>query len=72
MSELEKEHAEQLKVAQLDATIVENEAKQPSYGFRSHGLVIHDNKGEVVFKQADHNVVAAEVKAFVVEYLKDP
>ena len=70
MSELGEKHKQHIVVENLDATTGENAPKQSELGFRSHGLVIHDHQGNVVFKQADHGVNEAEVEAFVTTYLK--
>ena len=70
MSELGKKHGDRLKVENLDAVTEENAPKQSQYGFKSHGLIIQNNKGEIVFKQADHAVKEDEVAAFVAKHLK--
>ena len=70
MSELQKKHQDKIATHNLDATTSENRPKQQPLGFQSHGLVIHDKKGEIVFKQADHAVKKDEVFAFVENYLK--
>lgn len=69
MSELGKKYGDQLKEESLDATTRENAAKQAGLGFQSHGLLIRDKSGEIVFKQADHAVNKDEVAAFVAEKL---
>jgi len=70
VSELDVKYGTQLKVAALDATTSENAPKQSPLGFQSHGLVIHDAEGKVVFSQADHAVNKDEVTAFVAKNLK--
>jgi len=65
----EKYSEEQLQVHDADATTDENRPKQAELGFKSHGLVIVDDEGKVVFKQADHSVKVDEVTAFVADYL---
>lgn len=70
MSELGNQHQDQIRVEHLDATTAENQTLQSGFGFKSHGLLIRDKSGKIVFKQADHTVKEEEVKAFVQDYLK--
>ena len=73
MRELGKKYSEeQLQVKDDDATTEEHRPKQAELGFQSHGLAIVDHQGEVVFKQADHNVKMDEATAFIADYLKKP
>ncbi len=65
MRELGKKHKGHLVVVDEDATNEVNQPKQEGYGFQSHGLIIQNQAGEVVFKQADHGVKIDEVTAFV-------
>lgn len=46
----------------VDATSEEGVKAVSELGFTSHGLVIRDQKGTVVFKQADHNVKLDQVR----------
>ena len=69
MSELDSKYGERLKVENLDATTKENRAKQKGLGFQSHGLLIRDTTGNVVFSQADHAVNKDEVAKFVAKKL---
>jgi len=69
--ELGKKHKGHLVVKDEDATNDTNQPKQAGYGFQSHGLIIQDHDGNVVFKQADHGVKMAEVTAFVENELKN-
>ncbi len=70
MSELGEKHQDKIKVENLDATTAEYKGLQAGLGFKSHGLLIRDEAGKIVFKQADHTVKEDEVKAFVEEYLE--
>lgn len=70
MSELGETHQDKVTVEHYDATIEPHKNKQQGYGFQSHGLLIQNKTGDIVFKQADHAVNENEVKAFVETYLK--
>jgi len=69
VSELGKKHENQIAINNLDATTGDRPQIQRDLGFASHGLVIHDAQGEVVFKQSDHAVKKEDVYAFVAEAL---
>lgn len=69
MSELDKQYGEKLATEALDATTPENRAKQGDFGFQSHGLLIRNKAGDIVFKQADHAVNKDDVAAYVKEHV---
>ncbi len=70
VSGLEKEHPGQVVAKNLDATTPESKKEIQALGFETHGLVIRDAKGAVLFKQADHTVKMDEVKKEVASLLK--
>lgn len=72
MSELGKEYENAVAVNHLDATTEENKPKQADYGFNNHGLIIQNQAGDIVFKQADHAVKAEDVRAYVEKHVKKP
>ncbi|HET6373023.1 MAG TPA: hypothetical protein VFG76_06935 [Candidatus Polarisedimenticolia bacterium] len=47
----------------VDATSEEGVKAVAEMGFRSHGIVIRDSKGAVLFKQPDHNVKLDDVRS---------
>ena len=70
VSGLEKEFPGQVKARNEDAMTPEGKKAIESLGFTSHGLVVRDAKGEVLFKQADHTVKIDEVRAELKKLLK--
>ena len=65
MSELNELFKGEVKAENLDATTPENAKINRDLGFKSHGLVIRDPQGTVVWKQADHSVNVEDAKAFL-------
>ena len=62
VSGLEEEFAG--RVIARNVTNQTDEAKQvvQELGFRSHGLVVRNKSGELLFKQADHQVKIEQVR----------
>ena len=54
-----------------DATTDQNKKIVKSLGFETHGLVIRGAKGEVLWKQPDHDVKIDDVRAELKELLKE-
>ncbi len=71
MSELYENYGGWIETASHDATTEENAAINKDLGFQTHGLVIKDAKGSVLFKQADHNVKMEDVEAFLDRYIQE-
>jgi hypothetical protein len=54
-----------------DATTDANKKIVSALGFESHGLVIRSARGDVLWKQADHDVKMDDVRAALRNLLKD-
>ena len=63
------EFGEGIVAQNVDATKPENAKICQDLGFANHGLVIRSGTGEVLFKQADHEVKVDEVKKAIAELL---
>ena len=63
VSGLADEFPGKLKARNVDCTTPEGIAAVKENGFASHGLVIRDHTGKVLFKQADHTVDIGGVRA---------
>lgn len=61
MSGFGEEFGDRLEVVQLDATLPASKPAIEALGFGNHGLVIRSEAGEVLFKQADHEVDVEQV-----------
>ena len=70
VSGLEQEFPGKVKARNEDAMTPEGKKVIESLGFTSHGLVVRDAAGEVLFKQADHTVKMDEVRAELKRLLK--
>ena len=54
----------------LDATTVDSQKAIKALGFKTHGLVIRSPKGDVLFKQPDHDVNMDDVRKELSSLLK--
>jgi hypothetical protein len=63
VSGLEKEFPGQVKTRNVDSTTEEGVKAADELGFNTHGIVIRDASGKVLFKQADHSVRIEDVRA---------
>lgn len=70
MSDLEKQFPGKVKTENLSAREESSQKVIKEAGFQTHGLLIRDAKGDVVFKQADHHVKMKEVRAEIRKLLK--
>lgn len=70
VSGLEKEFPGEVLAKNLDATTAESKKVVEALGFKTHGLVIRSPKGEVLFKQPDHDVKMDEVRKEISSLLK--
>ncbi len=70
VSGLEKEYPGKVVAKNVDATTPASKKEIEELGFETHGLVIRDAKGEVLFKQKDHTVKMDEVRKEVATLLK--
>ena len=62
MSGLESEYKGRVRSQNLDATTEENRKIVHALGFDNHGIVIRSAAGEVLWKQADHEVKVDDVR----------
>jgi len=62
VSGLESEFAGKVRARNVDCTSDEGVKAVQDLGFGSHGLVIRDHTGKVLFKQPDHSVKIEEVR----------
>jgi hypothetical protein len=65
VSGLEKEFPGDVKAENLNAREPESQKVIQEAGFKSHGLIIRNAKGEMVWKQADHTVKIDDVRAAI-------
>lgn len=63
VSGLENDFPGQVKARNVDSTSDEGVKAVEELGFNSHGLVIRDASGKVLFKEADHSVRIEDVRA---------
>ena len=70
VSGLEKEFPGKVVARNVDATTPDAKKKIKELGFTTHGLVIRSAKGDVLFKQPDHNVKMDEVRKELTSLLK--
>jgi hypothetical protein len=70
VSGLEQEFLGKIKAENIDATTPENKKRIKELGFQTHGLVIRSATGEVLWKQADHQVKIEDVRKEIAELLK--
>ena len=57
------EFGSQIRVRTLECDTPEGKAAAKKFGFLSHGLVIYDLRGELLFVRRDHMVSPDEVHA---------
>jgi hypothetical protein len=69
VSGLESEFAGKVRARNVDCTTEEGVKAVQELGFASHGLVIRDHTGKVLFKQPDHTVKIEEVRKALKEIL---
>ena len=62
VSGLETEFPGKVIAKNLDATTAEAKKDIKALGFKTHGLVVRSPRGEVLFKQPDHEVKMDEVR----------
>jgi hypothetical protein len=70
VSGLEKEFPGKVVARNVDATTPDAKKEIKELGFANHGLVIRSAKGDVLFKQPDHNVKMDEVRKELTSLLK--
>ena len=70
MSGLEKEFPGRVVARNVDASTPDSQKEIKELGFERHGLVIRSAKGDVLFKQADHNVNIDDVRNALKSALK--
>jgi hypothetical protein len=70
VSGLEQEFPGKVKAQNLDATTEENKKICKELGFETHGLVIRDSAGKVLWKQPDHDVRMDDVRNAIKDLLK--
>jgi len=68
VSGLEREFPGKVKTHNVDATEARDAVSE--LGFKSHGLVIRGPDGQVLWKQADHEVRIDDVKGALREILR--
>lgn len=71
MSGLEQEFGTKVRAFNVDATTPDSKATVQQLGFRNHGLVVRDPSGQVLWKQADHEVDVEQVRRNVERLLQD-
>lgn len=62
MSGLEKEYKGKVRGQNVDATTEDSKKIVQSLGFENHGLVIRSAAGDLLWKQADHDVRMEDVR----------
>jgi hypothetical protein len=62
VSGLETEFSGKVRARNVDCTSPEGVQAVKDLGFASHGLVVRDHEGKVLFKQADHGVRIEDVR----------
>jgi hypothetical protein len=62
VSGLESEFAGKVRARNVDCTTDEGVKAVQELGFSSHGLVIRDHTGKVLFKEPDHSVKIDDVR----------
>ncbi len=70
MSGLERDFPGQVEARSVEATTPESRETIAELGFRSHGLVIQSPEGEVLWKQADHDVNVDDARQALTEILE--
>lgn len=70
VSGLEKEFPGRVVARNVDASTPDSQKEIKELGFEHHGLVIRSANGDVLFKQADHNVDMDDVRKALKSALK--
>jgi hypothetical protein len=70
VSDLEKEFPGEVKAVNLNARDEASQKVIKDAGFKTHGLIIRDANGEIVWKQADHTVKMKGVRKEIRKLLK--
>ena len=70
VSGLEQEFPGDVKAENVNARDAEAQKVIKDAGFKTHGLIIRDTNGEIVWKQADHTVKMDEVREEIRKLLK--
>lgn len=70
VSELRKDFPGKVTPHNVDATQPEAKASIQELGFKSHGIVIRDLNGTVLWKQADHQVRIESVRTALHQILE--
>ena len=69
MSGLERDFPGRVEAWSVEATTPESRETVVELGFRSHGLVIRSHEGEVLWRQADHDVSVDDARQALHEIL---
>jgi hypothetical protein len=69
VSGLEKEFSRRIETHYVEAETPEHRELIAELGFRSHGLVIRSPEGQVLWKQADHEVNVEDAREALRELL---
>jgi hypothetical protein len=72
VSGLEEEFPRRVETHNVEATSPEALEAIAELGFRSHGLVIRSPEGEILWKQADHEVNVEDARQALRERLLRP
>jgi len=70
VSGLETEFPGQVKAQNVDATTPDAAKAIKTLGFKSHGLVIRNVKGKVLWKEPDHTVKIEDARAEIQKLIK--
>ncbi len=70
VSGLDAEFPGKVRAQNVDATTEESRRVVQDLGFKNHGLVIRSADGKVLWRQADHNVAIADVRAELARLIK--
>ncbi len=62
---LEHDFRGRVAVRLVDTFSAEGRAAADRYGWSSHGIVVHDRAGNLLFKERDHAVQPDDVRAVV-------
>jgi len=72
VSGLDQQFGDRIVTQNLDATTPDAVAAVAELGFGNHGIVVRSGKGEVLFKQPDHDVDMVEVTRKLGELVAEP
>ena len=72
VSGLEQEFPGRVTARNVSAAPPESAAIVKELGFKSHGIVIRDEDGDVLWKQADHEVKIEDTRAALRRLLRTP